>query len=106
MYNCKYVTLKSVRIIALGGKQINRILAMVILVGMTGCSYTQPYVTNTSPAEKNGILVEKYKIEMNQLKSQVFDSSCSTNYVWLSGEDGKNNSEEGSNPNNNVITIK
>jgi len=25
---------------------MNRILAVAILVGMTGCSYTQPYVTN------------------------------------------------------------
>jgi len=41
---------------------MNRILAVAILVGMTGCSYTQPYVTNISPAGKNGILVEKCKI--------------------------------------------
>ena len=43
---------------------------------------------------------------MNQLTTQISDSSCNTSYVWLGGEDGKNNSEEGSNPNNNVITIK
>ena len=55
------------RIISLGGKQMNRILAVAILVGMTGCSYTQPYVTNISPAGKNGILVERCKIQMNQL---------------------------------------
>jgi len=43
---------------------------------------------------------------MNQLTTQISDSSCNTSYVWLGGEDGKNNSEEGANPNNNVITIK
>jgi type IV secretion system protein VirB7 len=85
---------------------MNRILAVAILVGMTGCSYTQPYVTNISPAGKNGILVEKCKIQMNQLTTQISDSSCHTSYVWLGGEGGKNNSEEGANPNNNVITIK
>ena len=85
---------------------MNRILAVAILVGVTGCSYTQPYVTNISPAGKNGILVEKCKIQMNQLTTQISDTSCNTSYVWLGGEGGKNNSEEGSNPNNNVITIK
>ena len=85
---------------------MHRILAVAILVGMTGCSYTQPYVTNISPAGKNVILVEKCKIQMNQLTTQISDSSCNTSYVWLGGEVGKNNSEEGSNPNNNVITIK
>ena len=43
---------------------------------------------------------------MNQLTTQISDASCNTSYVWLGGEGGKNNSEEGSNPNNNVITIK
>ena len=85
---------------------MNRILAVAILVGMTGCSYTQPYVTNISPAGKNGILVEKRKIQMNQLTTQISDSSCNTSYVWLGGEGGKNNSEEGANLNDNVITIK
>ena len=85
---------------------MNRILAVAILVGMTGCSYTQPYVTNISPAGKNGILVEKCKIQMNQLTTQISDSSCNTSYVWLGGEDGKNNSKEGADPNNNMITIK
>jgi len=85
---------------------MNRILAVAILVGMTGCSYTQPYVTNISPAGKNGILVEKCKIQMNQLTTQISDSSCNTSYVWLGGEDRKNNSKEGADPNNNMITIK
>ena len=43
---------------------------------------------------------------MNQLTAQISDAGCNTSYVWLGGEGGKNNSEEGSNPNNNVITIK
>ena len=85
---------------------MNRILAVAILLGMTGCSYTQPYVTNISPAGKNGILVEKCKIQMNQLTTQISDASCNTSYVWLGGEGGKNISDEASNPNNNVITIK
>ena len=85
---------------------MNRILAVAILLGMTGCGLTQPYVTNISPAGQNGILVEKCKIQFNKLTSQISDESCNTSYVWLGGEGGKNNSEEGSNPNNNVITIK
>ena len=85
---------------------MNRILAAAVLLGMVGCSYTQPYVTNISPAGKNGILVEKCKIQMNQLTTALSDTSCHTSYVWLGGEGGKNISEEGSNPNNNVITIK
>ena len=43
---------------------------------------------------------------MNQLTTQISDTSCNTSYVWLGGEVGKNNSDEGANPNNNVITIK
>ena len=82
---------------------MNRILAVAILLGMVGCSYTQPYVTNISPAGKNGILVEKCKIEMNSLTSKISDTSCNTHYVWLGGEGGKVKGEEG---NNNVITIK
>ena len=82
---------------------MNRILAVAILLGITGCSYTQPYVTNISPAGKNGILVEKCKIQMNQLTTQISDASCNTSYVWLGGDGGKAGAEEG---NNNVITIK
>ena len=85
---------------------MNRIFVVAILAGMTGCSYTQPYVTNISPAGKNGILVEKCKIQFNKFTSQVSDESCRTSYVWLGVEDGKASSEEGANPNNNVITIK
>tara|TARA_B100000959_G_scaffold68021_1_gene72036 strand:+ start:107 stop:364 length:258 start_codon:yes stop_codon:yes gene_type:complete len=85
---------------------MNRILAVAVLLGITGCSYTQPYVSNISPAGKNGILVERCKIQMNQLTTALSDTNCSTSYVWLGGEGGKNISDEGSNPNNNVITIK
>ena len=83
-----------------------RILAVAILLGMTGCSLTQPYVTNISPAGKNGILVEKCKIQMNQLTTALSDTSGHTTYVWLGGEGGKNNSDDASNPYKNVITIK
>ena len=82
---------------------MNRILVVAILLGITGCNYTQPYVTNISPAGKNGILVEKCKIQMNQLTTQISDASCNTSYVWLGSEGGKAKAEEG---NNNVITIK
>ena len=85
---------------------MNRILAVAILFGMTGCSYTQPYISNISPAGKNGILVEKCKIQMNQLTAKISDSSCNTSYVWWGGDGGKNISEDATNPNNNVITIK
>ena len=68
---------------------MNRILAVAILLGITGCSYTQPYVTNISPAGKNGILVAKCKIQMNQLTTQISDTSCNTSYVWLGGEEWK-----------------
>ena len=40
---------------------------------------------------------------MNQLPAQISDAGCNTSYVWLGGEGGKANAEEG---NNNVITIK
>ena len=85
---------------------MNRILAVAILLGMIGCSVTRPYVTNISPAGEQGILVEKCKVQFNSFTAKISDSSCHTSYVWLGGEGGKNNSEEGSNPNNNVITIK
>jgi len=76
---------------------MNRILAVTILLGMTGCSYTQPYITNISPAGKNGILVEKCKIQMNQLTAKISDSSCNTSYVWLDSEGGKAKAEEANN---------
>ena len=82
---------------------MNRILAVAILVGMTGCSYTQPYVTNISPAGKQGILVEKCKVQYNPYTVKVSTEQCSTSYVWLGGEVDKAKAEEG---NNNVITIK
>ena len=86
---------------------MNRILAVAILLGMTGCSYTQPFVTNISPAGDQGILVEKCKVQYNSLTLNISTESCNTSYVWLGNEaKGKTGSEEGANPNNNVITIK
>ena len=71
------------------------------------CNHKTPRLlklnSNISPAGKNGILVEKCKIQMNQLTAKISDSSCNTSYVWLGGEVGKEKAEEG---NNNVITIK
>ena len=95
------------RIIALGGKQMNRILAVAILLGMIGCSVTQRYVTNISPAGEQGILVKKCKVQYNPYTAKVSTQECNTSYVWLGNASmGKVKSEEGANPNNNVITIK
>ena len=85
---------------------MNRILTVAILFGMIGCSVTQPYVINISPAGEQGILVEKCKVQFNSLTAKISDASCHTSYVWLGGDGGKNNSEDATNPNNNVITIK
>ena len=86
---------------------MNRILAVAILLGVTGCSYTQPYVTNISPAGEQGILVEKCKVQFNSFTAKVSTEDCNTSYVWLGNEaKGKTGSEEGANRNNNVITIK
>ena len=85
---------------------MNRILAVAILFGMIGCSVTQPYVTNISPAGEQGILVEKCKVQFNSLTAKVSTEQCNTSYVWLGGTTRKAKMEEGTNPNNNVITIK
>ena len=83
---------------------MNRILAVAILFGMIGCSVTQPYVTNISPAGEQGILVEKCKVQFNSLTAKVSTEQCNTSYVWLGSTSmGKAKAEEG---NNNVITIK
>ena len=86
---------------------MNRILAVAILFGMMGCSVTQPYVTNISPAGDQGILVEKCKVQYNPYTAKVSTEQCNTSYVWLGGTStGKAKSKEATNPNNNVITIK
>ena len=58
LYYDLLVTFRFRKIIPFGGKQMNRILAVAILLVMAGCSVTQPYVTNISPAGEQGILVE------------------------------------------------
>ena len=86
---------------------MNRILAVTILFGMIGCSVTQQYVTNISPAGEQGILVEKCKVQFNSITAKVSTEQCNTSYVWLGGASTrKAKMEEGTNPNNNVITIK
>ena len=86
---------------------MNRFLAVAILLGMIGCSVTQPYVTNISPAGEQGILVEKCKVQYNPYTAKVSTQECNTSYVWLGGAlTKKAKSEKGANPNNNVITIK
>ena len=61
---------------------------IVAILFVTGCSYTQPYVTNISPAGKNRILVEKCKMQRNQLFFKN-NSICSNSYVFL-GSDRRN----------------
>jgi hypothetical protein len=86
---------------------MNRILAVAVLLGTIGCSVTQPYVTNISPAGEQGILVEKCKVQFNSLTAKVSTQECNTSYVWLGSTSmGKGKLGEGTNPNNNVITIK
>ena len=86
---------------------MNRILAVAILLGVTGCSFAGPYVTNISPAGDQGILVEKCKVQYNPYTVKVSTADCNTSYVWLGNASmGKKKLEEGANPNNNVITIK
>jgi len=46
------------QIIPFGGKQMNQIIAVALLLVMAGCIVTQPYVTNISPAGEQGFLVE------------------------------------------------
>jgi len=53
------------------------------------------------------ILVEKCKVQFNSLTAKVSTEQCNTSYVWLGATSmGKAKLEEGTNPNNNVITIK
>jgi type IV secretion system protein VirB7 len=86
---------------------MNRILAVAVLFGTIGCSVTQPYVTNISPAGEQGILVEKCKVQFNSITAKVSTQECNTSYVWLGGPSTKKaKSREATNPNNNVITIK
>ena len=86
---------------------MNRIIAVAVLFGTIGCSVTQPYVTNISPAGEQGILVEKCKVQYNPYTTRISIEECNTSYVWLGGSSaGKKKSEEGANPNNDVITIK
>ena len=86
---------------------MNRILAVLILLVMAGCSVTQPYVTNISPAGEQGILVEKCKVQFNSLTAKVSTEQCNTSYVCLGDTSmGKGKPKDGTNPNNNVITIK
>ena len=82
-------------------------MAVAVLLGIFGCSVTQPYVTNISPAGEQGILVEKCKVQFNSLTAKVSTEQCNTSYVWLGNDSmGKGKSKDGANPNNNVITIK
>ena len=82
---------------------MNRFLAVVVLLGMTGCSLTQPYLTNISPAGEQGILVEKCKVQFNSLVGKISTEDCNTSYVWLGGKTDIGKDREGK---NNVITIK
>ena len=85
---------------------MQKVILVMGLLALVGCSMTQAYVSNISPAGEQGILVEKCRIQFNKMTSQISDEKCQTSYVWLGGKaKGKAGSEAGSNP-NNVITIK
>ena len=74
---------------------------------MIGCSVTQPYVTNISPAGVQGILVDKCKVQFNLLTAKVSTEECNTSYVLLGNASmGKEESKDGANLNHNAITIK
>jgi hypothetical protein len=73
---------------------------------LSACSFAGPYVTNISPAGEQGILVEKCKVQLNPMTNKVSTGDCNTSYVWLGGEKKGKVSEDWTNPNNNVITIK
>ena len=79
------------------------VMGLVLLVG---CSMTQPYVSSIAPAGENGLLVEKCKVQFNSLTSALSDKDFHTSYVYIGNAGSKADSEEGANPNNNVITIK
>lgn len=73
----------------------------------SGCSFAGPYVTNISPAGEQGLLVEKCKVQLNPLTNNVSTGDCNTSYVWIGNSAKKKESGvDGTNPNNNVITIK
>ena len=58
-------------------------MAVAVLLGIFGCSVTQPYVTNISPAGEQGILVEKCKVQFNSITAKVSTEQCSTSYLFL-----------------------
>jgi len=46
-------------------------------------------------------------VQFNSLTAKVSTQECNTSYVWLDSTSmGKGKLGEGTNPNNNVITIK
>ena len=46
---------------------MSRILSVTISFRIIECSVTQPYVTNISPTEEQGILVNKCKVQFNSI---------------------------------------
>ena len=79
---------------------------IVLGLVLAGCSVTQPYISSIAPAGNQGLLVEKCKVQFNSITSQLSDKDCSTSYVYIGGAGNKSGADDGSNPNNNVITIK
>ena len=84
------------KIIPFGGKQMNRILAVTVLLGMIGCSGTQPYVTNISPAGEQGILVEKCKVQFNSLTQKFqLNNVTPVMFGWVQLQWEKQNRKKG-----------
>ena len=50
---------------------MNEIIALAILLVMAGCSVTQPYVTNISPAGEQGILVESCVTKCQEVPTRL-----------------------------------
>ena len=84
---------------------MKKLLWVLSVLFLANCSVTQPYVSSIAPAGNQGLLVEKCKVQFNSLTSALSDKDCQTSYVYIGAGSGAK-ADEGSNPNNNVITIK
>lgn len=86
----------------------NLTICAVAMLSLTNCSFAGPYVTNIAPAGEQGLIVEKCKVQLNSLTGNVSTGDCNSSYVWIGGDSSKKKAGagDGTNPNNNVITIK
>ena len=80
----------------------------IAVLSLTNCSFAGPYVTSIAPAGEQGLLVEKCKAQLNPFTNNISTGDCNTSYVYIGDSASRKNScaLDGTNPNNNVITIK